>query len=230
MPRAEPQGATASVNSRNCCWRGNEIRNKTVSPGWWKVPKEAFCCCFLRGQLGVRALSLLWWLLFSYFSWINTPFSGLAKRKKKCPKCSGKKCANIVRKFICQDYGLGGVCVYFLYFSRFWQWACTFLKLFLLTARTTSTSIILDLGPAAYPHGPNPRVTSNWYCAGIFMFFTGGKTLMVEIQTSEDLWGDLFLAKATELLLKSPHVHTPSSEIQRESPGMFQWPWVLVRD
>lgn len=156
------------------------------------MPKEAFCC-FLRGQLGVRALSLLWWLLLSYFSRINAPFSGLAKENffKKCPKCSGKKCANIVRKCICQDYGLGGECVYFLYFSRFWQWACTFLKLFLLTARTTSTSVILDLGPGTYLTAP----TQEWHQIDTvpeYLFFTGGKTLMVEVQTSEDLWGDFF--------------------------------------
>lgn len=34
MPRAELHGATASVNSRKCCWRLNEVRNETVSPGW----------------------------------------------------------------------------------------------------------------------------------------------------------------------------------------------------
>lgn len=37
---------------------------------------------------------------------------------KKYHKFSGKKCAKIGDNILCQEYGLSGVCVYFLYFSR----------------------------------------------------------------------------------------------------------------
>ena len=37
------------------------------------------------------------------------------------PQILGKQHAKIVNN--CQDYGLRSVCFYFLYFSRFWQWA-----------------------------------------------------------------------------------------------------------
>lgn len=45
---------------------------------------------------------------------------------------------------------------------------------------------------------------------------------MVEVQTSEDLWGDFFFGKGNLTVAEITPVHTPSSEIQRESPGIVQ--------